>query len=90
MLNENIRNTWDSFIKDYEQYFISNEETWTNNLTHFKNYINLNEQRPKEKSKTEKVLCLWMYTQLGNRKTEKYNKLKEVIRNSSAHSNASE
>ena len=31
-----------------------------------------------------------MYTQLGNRKTEKYNKLKEVIRNSSAHSNASE
>ena len=31
-----------------------------------------------------------MYTQLGNRKTEKYNKLNEVIRNSSAHSNASE
>ena len=50
----------------------------------------MNERRPKEKSKTEKVLCLWMYTQLGNRKTEKYNKLKEVIRNSSAHSNASE
>ena len=31
-----------------------------------------------------------MYTQLGNRKTEKYNKLSKVFKNSSAHSNASE
>ena len=36
MINEDIRGSWDSFIKDYQQYFISNKELWTNNLTELK------------------------------------------------------
>ena len=31
MLNEDVKNAWDNFIKDYQVYFISNEELWTNN-----------------------------------------------------------
>ena len=39
--NEDIRGLWDSFIKDYEQYFISNKELWTDNLTKLKTFIDL-------------------------------------------------
>ena len=39
MLNEDIRGLWDIFIKDYQQYFISNEELWTNNLTELKAFL---------------------------------------------------
>ena len=71
MLNKDIRNTWDSFIKDYNQYFLSNEELWTNNFTKLKKFIDLNERRPSRSKETEKVLCMWLHTQLTNRKIKK-------------------
>ena len=46
MLSEDIRSLWDSFINDYEQYFVSNEESWTIKLDELKAFINLNERRP--------------------------------------------
>ena len=82
MLNGDIRNTWDNFIKDYEQYFLSNEELWINNLTELKAFIDLNKRRPIKERDTETVLCVWLYAQLKNRKTEKYNMINEDIRNS--------
>ena len=81
MLNENIRNSWDNFIKDYKQYFISNEELWTNKLTELKIFIDLNKRRPLEKKMIEKVLTSWLSTQIKNRKTEKQIMLNEDIRN---------
>ena len=80
MLNENIKNTWDSFIKDYEQYFVSNEELWTNNLTELKAFIDLNKRRPVYNKETEKVMYSWLNNQLKNRKAEKYIMLNEDIR----------
>ena len=56
MLNENIRGLWDSFIKDYNLYFFSNEELWTNNLTKLKTFIDLNDRKPYKKINTGKML----------------------------------
>ena len=80
MLNQDIRGSWDSFIKDYDQYFISNEELWTNNLTELKAFIDLNKRRPTHKKETEKVLCSWLYTQQSNIKKKKQIMLNEDIR----------
>ena len=82
MLNTDIRNTWDNFIKNYEQYFLSNEELWNNNLIELKTFIDLNERRPNKKKKTEKTLGSWLCTQLGNRKAEKDIMHNEDIRGS--------
>ena len=81
MFNEDIRGLWDSFIKDYQQYFISNEELWTNNLTELKKFIDLNKRRPAYNKDTEKILSVWLCNQLRNRKTEKYNMFNEDIKN---------
>ena len=81
MLNENIRGLWDNFIKDYQQYFISNEELWTNNLTELKTFIDLNKRRPSHRKETEKVLGSWVSHQLDNRKAEKEIMSYENIRN---------
>ena len=80
MSNENIRNTWDSFIKDYEQYFLSNEELWTNNLTELKSFIDLNKRRPSQVKESEKVLNEWVDTQLENMKIKKQIMINEDIR----------
>ena len=80
MLNEDIRNVWDNFIKDYNQYFLSNEELWTNNLTELKTFIDLNKRRPTKGKDTEKIMGAWMDAQLGNRKKRKYNMINENIR----------
>ena len=82
MLNEYIRSLWDSFIKNYKQYFISNEELWTNNLDELKVFIDLNKRRPRKKKGTEKVLGGWLGTQLKNRKTEKQIMINEDTRGS--------
>ena len=81
MSNENIRGSWDIFIKDYQQYFLSNEELWTNNLTELKSFIDLNKRRPAYNKDTEKILSVWLCNQLRNRKTEKYNMFNEDKKN---------
>ena len=70
MINEDIRNTWNSFIKDYQQYIMSNEELWINNLDNLKSFIDLNERRPNKSKKTEKIMAAWLSKQLTNRKAE--------------------
>ena len=44
MNNEDFKNVWDNFIKDYNQYFISNEKVQTTNLIELKIFIDLNER----------------------------------------------
>ena len=82
MFNEDTRNIWDSFIKNYKKYFLSNDELWNNNLTELKNFIDLNGRRPHTRIKTEKVLGKWLCTQFKNRKTEKDIMLNEDIKKS--------
>ena len=45
MSYEDIRGLWDSFVKDYQQYIMSNEELWANNLDELKVFIDLNKRR---------------------------------------------
>ena len=68
-------------IKNDNQYSLLNKELWTNNLTKLKTFIDLNERRPNNNKKTEKVLYAWLYYQLINRKTNKQIMLNEDIRN---------
>jgi len=53
MKNKEIYDKWTSFINDpkYEQYLLSNEDIWLNNLKYLKNYITPTE----EKYETKKV-----------------------------------
>ena len=70
------------FYKDYQQYFLSNEELWTNNLTELKAFIDLNKRRPSEGKETEKVLGLWLSVQLRNRKARQQIMSNEDVKNS--------
>jgi hypothetical protein len=51
MKEKNIREIYENFIKEYKEYFISNEELWNNNLNLVKNYIDENKMRPSGSSK---------------------------------------
>ena len=82
MLNDNIRELWDAFIKDYGQHFLSNEELWNNSLTELKKFIDLNKRKPLYSKKTEKQLTSWMCHQVTNRKTETNNMCNIYIKHS--------
>jgi hypothetical protein len=55
MADETIRKKWEEFINDdkYKEYFLSNEDTWNNNLQQVKEFIDKKKYRPKEKSKNK-------------------------------------
>ena len=70
MKDENIYNTWYEFINDnkYQEYFLSNEEVWYNNLEKVKLYINENNKRPSyhDKNINIKQLGGWLCKQVTN------------------------
>jgi len=74
MKNEKIRNMWNNLVnsKQYNKYFLSNEETWINNLNEAKKYINENNKRPSEDSKDNDVnkLGKWISCQIKNYKNK--------------------
>ena len=43
---EEIRNKWELFVEQYNEYFLDNETLWCNNLDKVKDYINKNKKRP--------------------------------------------
>jgi superfamily II DNA or RNA helicase len=76
MKNPEIYNEWTEFINDekYKEYFISNEEQWKRTLAKVKEFIDENHRRPIQNAKKqdEKVLGLWIGTQLNNYTKKRY------------------
>ena len=85
MKNEEIRNEWVEFIKDdrYKKEFLSNEETWRNNLEEVKEYIDRNGEKPPYSSKDVDIKRLnkWLSHQITNYGKKQYIMKNEEIRN---------
>jgi hypothetical protein len=72
MKNETIRKLYENFIKEYIEYFLSNEEMWKSKLIQVKNYINENNKLPSTHDKNNEIkqLSSWLNTQRQNYKKE--------------------
>ena len=46
MKNKHIKLSWELFIQEYNEYFVSNEEKWNNTLSKVKIYMNKYKKRP--------------------------------------------
>ena len=55
MKDEEIKNKWEEFITDYQEYFKSNEEIWLLKLNELKNYINKNNEKPSSANKNNEI-----------------------------------
>ena len=71
MKNNNIRIKWEQFIDEYNEYFLSNEEIWYNNLEKVKKYIDEYKCRPVGNNKNIKILTNWICKQQINYKINK-------------------
>jgi superfamily II DNA or RNA helicase len=67
MNNTKFYNKWTEFINNpnYKEYFLSNDEEWSNNLQKLKDYIYKNNSLPKYESenKNESKIARWIGTQ---------------------------
>jgi superfamily II DNA/RNA helicase len=80
MSNYKIRILWEKFKTDYNEYFLSNENRWLQNLEKVKAYINKNKKKPLESDKDTNIIFLgrWINNQQSkNIKEEKINKIWE-------------
>jgi superfamily II DNA or RNA helicase len=70
MKEPKIRTKWEEFIKEYQKYFLSNDELWQSNLDKVKAYINTYNKRPSitDKNTDIKILCKWLSHQQTNYK----------------------
>jgi hypothetical protein len=78
MKNDNIRNDFCKFMKDYEEYFKTNEEVWEEHLKNTKSYINKNNKLPSAVSKDKNIKFLGMW--LSNQNTN-YKKKSGIMKN---------
>jgi uncharacterized protein YeaO (DUF488 family) len=69
-MNDEIRNLWKEFTKEYNEYLKSNEEIWIDNLNKLKQYINENNIKPSTISKNNEIKQLgqWISNQQRNYK----------------------
>ena len=81
MKNDNVKKLWEEFVKEYSEYFLSNEEIWINNLTQVKEYIIEYNKRPSsfDKNNNIKFLGNWLITQKSNY-PDKYSMKNEDIK----------
>ena len=70
-----IRKQWEDFIEEYEQYFISNEENWNNQLNELKKYIDENGKRPSDHDNNEKIKQMSNWTSCQNTNYKKKTKI---------------
>ena len=70
--NENIYVAWNEFITNekYCKYFLSNIHVWFQKFELLKKYIDDNKKRPSIKD--DKILNIWMNSQLSHYKKKKY------------------
>ena len=81
MKEDKIYTEWTNFRNEYEEYqgyqgyFLSNEESWYNNLNKIKEYIDNNKKRPSkhDKDKEIKQLGCWIGNQQNNYKKREHN-----------------
>lgn len=68
--NENIKNTWEKFVFENKEYFISDKEKWNDNFLNLKEYIKKYDKLPSCDSKNEdiKKLGVWIDNQKKNYK----------------------
>jgi superfamily II DNA or RNA helicase len=83
MINEDIQKKWTEFIEDdkYKIYFLSNEDYWENKLKEIKSYIDINNKRPYNNDKDNKIkqLAQWIGTQQKNYRKKQRIMINEYI-----------
>ena len=70
-MKDDIRyNLWTKFLKDYKEYFISDNDIWIQNFEELKTFIDVNKKRPSQINKNKIIASLghWLSTQLKNYK----------------------
>ena len=60
MVNNNIRELWEDFVKQYEKYFMSNEEIWMTRFDELNEYINIHKKLPPSQDKELDTLVQWV------------------------------
>ena len=80
MINENIRKLWKDFVKQYEIYFISNEEIWMLRYNELNEYINIHNKIPPSRDKDFDSLAQWTRHQKRNYDNRNYIMKNETIR----------
>jgi superfamily II DNA or RNA helicase len=78
MKNQEICDLWVSFTKQFEKYFLSNEEVWKQKLNNLEKYINENNKLPSHNDKNGDIKRLggWIGVQKKNHK-----KRTEIMKN---------
>ena len=79
MINDKRYDSWSSFIEEYNEYFVSADDKWDNNLGILKEFIHMNKKRPSVKTdnKDEFIIASWLCTQLQNYKNRRFNMIEE-------------
>lgn len=74
MKSNEIYDKWNTFIRDYSDYFKSSNEAWNELLEKVENYIDKNQRRPSIHSKDEEIKKMgnWISIQLKHSKTRQY------------------
>jgi superfamily II DNA or RNA helicase len=90
MDNDEIRDEWNKFIKEYNKFFEDEITSWNNNFIELEIYIDKYKKKPNRSATcTNKKLGSWFETQMKNfnnksqlmKNEEIYNKWKEFIKN---------
>jgi hypothetical protein len=66
MVNENIQKLWEDFVKQYEKYFMSNEEIWMTRFDELNEYINIHKKLPTSRDTELDTLVQWTRHQKRN------------------------
>jgi len=74
MKNDDIYKKWTEFIQKYKEYFLSNEELWSNKLNEVIEYIKTNKKLPSSRHIEKEIMILgkWLYTQKKSVKNKTY------------------
>jgi len=84
MKDDKIKQIYEKFINDYQEYFMSNDELWSNKLNKVKQYIDKHKKTPSEIDKNNDIKRLgsWLSLQQTNYKNKqqimKDNKIREI------------
>lgn len=84
MNNEKIYNKYTEFITEYQEYFLSIEEVWYNNLNKVQNYINENNKLPSQHNKNQEIKKLgnWISENKQNyKKKQKIMRIEDIYNN---------
>lgn len=78
MKNENIQKKWDSFVKENEKYFMSNDKVWNIMLNKVKVYFNKECKRPSQQNNNPEISRMgkWLSQQQIN-----YARKKDIMKN---------